>query len=191
MALQEIEFELTKAQYERMGYPRLEQGQPLSLVLDVGVLLPEPGVGDWYEVQEAPLPDRFEEVGRAQYAFTGKILEAEHFMEQDEQTGVVLVECAGVPLRVTCGPGADGRLPFGTWEGRTFTGVGTLVATVEDDYTTVIGGTVGVTLWNFRRLSLLPGDPFFGHWHETSELLTSPFTHDRVLVTARLHRKGL
>ena len=50
---------------------------------------------------------------------------------------------------------------------------------------------MGVTLWSFRRLSLTPGDPFFGHWHDTSELLTSPFAYDRVLVTARLHRKGL
>jgi hypothetical protein len=191
MPLREIEFELSSAQFQQMGYPRMEQGQPLTLILDGGILLPDPGADDWFAVQEAPLPGHFIQVGRARYAFTGRILEADIFKEAGEETALLLVDCDGVALRITCAPQAEGMLPFGTWETRTISGLLRLQGVVEDDFTSAIGKPVGVTLWGFRRLSLGPGDPFFGQWHESDELLSTPFHYDRVLINARLHREGI
>ena len=53
--LPQIEFELSAEQFALMGFPRLQQGLPLSAVLDGGVLLPEPGPDPWYTVQKEPL----------------------------------------------------------------------------------------------------------------------------------------
>jgi len=101
------------------------------------------------------------------------------------------VRCDDVPLRVLCGPQADGRLPFGTWETRTLTGLCRLYGVVEEDYSVGVGEPVDVTIWQFRRLALGPGDAVFGQWHESDALPGSPFGHDRVVVTARIHGKGL
>lgn len=215
MALTPIEFELSAEQFARMGYPRLRQGEPLSVVLDAGVLLPnDPSADAWFTVQQEPLPTRFEQVWRAAYAFTGQIEEADILgglfewneasasddaereaalseAVDSEQTATLLVNCSGVPLRVTCAPNEDGRLPFGTWESRHLTGVGRLHGIVDDAFESSISQPVGVTLWSFRRLMLTPGDPFFGQWHESSELLDTPFHYDRVVIEARLHRKGV
>ena len=46
----------------------------------------------------------------------------------------------------------------------------------------------GVTIWGFQRLVLQPGDPLFGQWHESTELLPLPLHYDRVVVVARVHR---
>ncbi len=59
MPLDEIEFELSAEQYAAMGYPGLRQGQPLTVLLDGGLLLPEAGALTWYSVQKEPLPARF------------------------------------------------------------------------------------------------------------------------------------
>ncbi len=191
-----IEFDLSAEQFERMGYPQLTQGQPLSVILDAGVLLPDVRAEAWFAVQPEPLPPRFTQVWRAAYAFSGQIQAADIVKEAGEngageQTATLVVECDGVPLRVTCAPQADGRLPYGTWETRWLTGLGRLSGIVEDDFSSPIGESVGVTAWNFRRLVLTPGDPKFGEWHESSELLSTPFRYDRVVVEARLHRRSV
>src|SRR5690554_1297922 len=108
MALAEIEFELTAQQFALMDYPRLAQGQSLDLQLETGVLLPEPGAEAWFTVQKEPLAQRFVQVMRAQYAFTGPIREAEIADEEEVQTAHLLVQCGDIPLRVTCGPHEDG-----------------------------------------------------------------------------------
>jgi hypothetical protein len=191
MPLPEIEFELTASQYERMGFPGLRQGQPLSVVLDAGVLLPDVSAEGWYTVQKEPLPPRFVNVGPAWFAFSGQIIEAELLTEEDEQTGVLTIDCGVAPLRVTCAPQADGRLPYGAWETRHLAGIGRVVGVVEDDFRGGVGQTTDVTIWRFRRLILRPGDPLFGQWHESAELAPLPFHYDRIVVTARVHRRGI
>ena len=69
MPLTEIEFELPALQYQRMGYPGLKQGEPLTVILDGGVLLPDPGADSWFAVQKEPPAPRFKQVGPAFYAF--------------------------------------------------------------------------------------------------------------------------
>ncbi len=73
MALTEIEFELPALQYERMNYPNLKPGEALTVILDAGVLLPEPAAPSWFAVQQAPLPMCLKRVGPALYAFSGQI----------------------------------------------------------------------------------------------------------------------
>ncbi len=201
MTLAEIEFELPAQQYELMGYPGLRQGQSLSVTFDAGVLLPDPAAESWFGVQQAPLPACLTLVGPATYAFAGQIEEADLFrvesgaageaetsLETGTETGVVLVQCGDVAIRVTCAAQEDGMLPWGTWETRYLTGLGRLQGIVEDDYHSAIGRPQGVTIWRFRRLVLRPGDPLFGQWHETLDLPPSPYRYDRIIVTARVHR---
>lgn len=187
----EIEFELAAAQFSLMGYPLLEQGRSLSLVLDAGVLLPDPAAESWFTVQQEPLPTQLHRVGPAFYAFAGQIREAELLQDGGEEMAILLVDCGGVPLRMMCAPGEDGRLPFGTWETRYLTGLGRLQGIVEEDYSSAIGENVGVILWGVRRLILSPGDPLFGQWRETSDLPATPFRYDKVLIQARLHKQGV
>lgn len=191
MALTEIEFELPASQYELMGYPGLQQGQALSLLLDGGVLLPDPAAESWFAVQPEPLPSLFKQIGRARYAFSGRIDAAEIEYGPDEQMAVLLVDCGVVALRVTCAPEEDGRLPYGTWETRYIAGIAHIQGIIEDDYSSGIGHNIGATIWDFRRLVLTPGDPNFGEWHESAELPPTPYHHDQVLVTARLHTNEL
>lgn len=191
MALPEIEFELSAYQYELMGYPGIRQGEPLSVVLDAGVLLPDVSAESWFAVQKEALPQQFVNVGPATYAFAGQIVEAELVTEDDEQTAVLLVDCGIVRVRVTCAPQADGRLPYGTWETRYFSGVGRVQGIVEDEFETGIGHPTNLTVWQFRRLILRPGDPLFGQWHASVELLPLPLHYDRVVVTARVHRERI
>ena len=195
MALAEIEFELPATQYELMGYPGLHQGESLALVLDAGVLLPDPAAEGWFAVRQEPLSPRLALIGPATYAFAGQIVEADLFKsdgpETASETAVVVVQCGDVALRVTCAPQEDGMLPWGTWETRYLTGVGRLQGIVEEDFHATIGRPQGVTIWRFRRLVLVPGDPLFGQWHESVELLPSPFRYDRIIVTARVHRDRL
>ncbi len=188
MALTEIEFDLSAQQLALMDYPALVQGQPLSVQLDAGLLLPDPGSESWFTVQKAAWPSCFIQVGRATYAFSGQILEAELEKQDGMETATLLVQCGEVPLRVTCGPGRDGRLPEGTWETRYLAGVSRVHGLVEDDYAVPIGRPVGVTIWQFRRLRLQPGDPLFGQWHVSETLPPSPLGVDRLVVVARLHR---
>ena len=191
MPLPEIEFELSADQYASMGYPGLRQGQALSLVLDAGVLIPDPVADSWYTVRPEPLSPQLAHVGPALYAFAGQIVDAD--LQKDEtgsESAVVLVNCGFVHVRVTCAPREDdGRLPWGTWETRYLTGFGRLQGLVEEDYGTAVGRPFGVTIWGFRRLVLAPGDPLFAQWHETDELLPMPFQYDRIFVKARVHRE--
>jgi len=191
MALPEIEFELSAYQYELMGFPGIRQGEPLSVVLDAGVLLPDVSAESWFVVQKEVLPTQFVRVCPALYAFAGQIVEAELVMEDDEQTAVLLVDCGIVRLRVTCAPQADGRLPYGTWETRHLSGIGRVQGIVEDEFKTGIGHPTNVTVWRLQRLILRPGDPLFGQWHESVELLPLPLHYDRVIVTARIHRERI
>lgn len=186
----EIEFVLTSAQHEAMGYAGLRQGQSLSMVLDMGVLLPSPAAEQWFAVQQEPLQPQFVQIGPAMYAFAGQIREAELFTEGGEETALLTVEC-GVPLRVTCAPMEDGRLPFGTWETRYLAGVSRLQGVIEEDFSLSLGEYVGVTVWGVRRLILAPGDPLFGEWRETTELPATPFTYDQVLIQGHVHRRGV
>ena len=196
MPLAEIEFELSAQQYELMGYPALHQGEPLSVVLDAGVLLPDWSAESWFAVQPEPLPPALVNIGPALYAFAGQIVEADVFRsspaagspDAGAQTAVVTVNCGDAFVRVTCAPQEDGLLPWGTWETRYLTGVGRLQGIVEENYDTAVGRQVGVTIWRFRRLVLRPGDPLFGRWHETVDLPPAPYQYDRVIVTARVHR---
>jgi hypothetical protein len=192
MALAEIEFELPARQFELMGYPALRQGESLSVILDAGVLLPDPSAESWFTVQKEPLPACLKLIGPATYAFAGQIVEADLFRVEEgiagAESGVVLVQCGDVAVRVTCAPQEDGVLPWGTWETRYLTGIGRLQGIVEEDFHSAIGRQQGITIWQFRRLILSPGDPLFGQWHETVDLLPSPYRYDRIIVTARVHR---
>ena len=191
----EVEFELSAEQYQLMGYPNLMQGESLTVELETEMLFPDPGVDGWFAVQKEALAPRFLQVSPATYAFTGQIEAAEiekaSAESGNEEQAVLLVRCGDVPLRVYCGPAEDGRLPYGTWETRYLTGMSRIRGIVESDFSTAIGEPTGLALWGFRRLVLTPGDPVFGQWHETDSLLASPFTYDRVFVTARLHRNRL
>jgi hypothetical protein len=191
MPLAEIEFELPADQYELMGYRGLQQGESLSVVLDAGVLLPDPAAESWFAVRPEPLEAKFVQIGPAAYAFGGQIVEADLFKSEGAETGVVLVKCGDAVIRVTCAPQEDGMLPWGTWETRYLAGVGRIQGIVEEDFQSGVGRPQGVTIWRFRRLVLTPGDPLFGQWHETIELLPSPFRYDRIFVTARVHRDRL
>lgn len=190
MSSTEIEFELSALQYELMDFPGLRQGQSLNLILDSAVLLPDLGAENWFTVQQEPLPYRFVHVGWATYAFAGLIAEADIVRDDGIESATLLVDCGSVLLRVTCGPQDDDTLPYGTWETRYISGVTHLYATVEDEYASDVGQNVGVTLWGFRRLMLNPGDPMFGQWYESVELLPHPFTYDRVVVIARAHDRS-
>ncbi len=185
----EVEFELSAEQFELMGYPRLTQGQPLSVIFDTGVLLPDPAAPAWFTVQKEPLPQRLEQVGRARYAFTGQILEADIVKDDGFELATLLVQTGELFFRAVCAPNDDGRLPFGTWETRTITGVAGLHGIVEDDYSSPIGRPMGVTIWRFRRLVLAPGDTHFGTWYTSDDLPDSPYRYDQVVVEGRLHRQ--
>lgn len=188
MALREIEFELPAEQYDGMGCPGLQQGQSLTVLLDGGLLSPGPEAESWYAVSRQPWPGRLVQVGRARYGLSGQIQEADLFREEEMQLAAVVVDCDGIPVRALCLPQDDGDLPFGVWETRYLTGFTRLAGIVEEDYRLPVGRSLGVTLWGFRRLVLTPGDPKFGQWHESAELLPMPYRYDRVLITARVHR---
>lgn len=191
MALTEIEFDLSAQQYELMGFPALRQGQSLDVQLEMGPLLPEPGGESWFAVQPEKLTPQFVQTGRAHYALIGQIAQADVQKEEGMESAALVVESGIAPVRVLCAPKADGRLPYGTWETRYLTGLGRLYGVVEEDFSLTVGERIGVTVWSFRRLILTPGDPNFGQWHEAVELPSAPFTYDRLVVTARLHRRGL
>jgi len=188
MPLTEIEFELSAEQYQRMGYPTLTQGEALTIELESELLLPEAGIDGWFAVRKEAIAPRFTQVAPATYAIAGLIEQAEILYEDEQQSAMLLVNCGDIPLRVNCGASADGRLPEGTWETRYLTGLSRIQGIVESDFATSIGQPVGVTIWGFRRLILTPGDPVFGQWHESDTLLATPFTYDRLFITARLHR---
>ena len=190
MPLSEIEFELSASQYELMGFPGLQQGESLSLVLDGGILLPESGAEHWYAVQPEKLEKRFVRVGPATYAFAGQIVEAEIEYGR-EQLAFLSIDCGPVHLRVTCAPGEDGQLPYGTWETRYISGLAYVQGIVEDSYENPVGRNLNVILWNFQRLVLTPGDAVFGEWHESGDLPPAPIGMDRIFVTARVHREGI
>jgi hypothetical protein len=191
MALTEIEFELSPQQFEAMNYPHLRQGQPLDVQLQTGELLPEPGTDGWYAVRQEPLSPTLVQLGRGWVAFAGQIEQADIVKDEGLETAALVVECGVAPLRVMCAPQADGTLPYGTWETRYVVGTGRLYGVVEEDFTVGVGERIGVTIWGFQRLILAPGDPAFGEWHESVELLPTPYQYDRVVVTARIHRRGV
>ena len=188
--LPQIEFELSAEQFARMGFPRLQQGLPLTAVLDGGVLLPEPGPDPWYAVQKGPLAPRFTQIGPALYAFAGQIVEAD-IEYGSAQMAVVVVNCGIVTLRVACAPNDDGVLPEGTWETRYAAGFAPVQAIVEESFSSSVGRTVDLSMWGFRRLLLSPNDSAFGTWHPSSEIPPAPFTSDRLLIQARVHRQGI
>jgi hypothetical protein len=185
----ELEFELSAEQYEMMGFPGLQQGESLTLTLDAGVLLPDPAAEAWFAVQKEPLPALFKRVAPATYVFAGQIQAAEIVKNDGEESAALSVDCGGVPVRVTCAPQADGRLPYGTWETRYLTGYGRIQGIVEDDYTITVGKTVDVIVWSFQRLVLTPGDPLIGEWRESETLAPAPYRYDRVIIKARPHRQ--
>ncbi len=187
----EVEFELSAEQYRLMGYPGLTQGEALTVELETDVLLPDAGTDGWFTVQKERLAPHFAPVAPASYAFSGQIEAAEINTDDGQESAVLLVQCGEIPLRVTCGPNAQGRLPYGTWETRQCTGLGRVYGIVESSFASSIGQPIGVTIWRFRRLVLTPGDAVFGQWHASEQLPATPFTQDRVLVTARLHRNRL
>jgi hypothetical protein len=188
MALSEIEFQLSPQQFELMGYPHLQQGQPLDVQLQTGELLPEAGTEAWYSVRKEPLSPQLIQVGQAHYAFAGQIIQAELVKEEGLETAELVVQCGVAPVRVMCAPQADGTLPYGTWETRFAAGIGRLYGLVEEDFSVGVGERIGVTIWNFRRLVLTPGDAAFGQWYESIELLPTPYRFDRVVVTAHIHK---
>jgi hypothetical protein len=188
--INEIEFELSAEQYERMGYPGLQQGESLTVTLDADYLLPDPAADAWFAVRKEPWPALFKPVAPATYIFAGQIKQAEIGYEGGEQSAVLLVDC-GLPLRVTCGSQADGRLPEGVWETRYLTGYGRVLGIVEDDFASAVGQTIDVTVWSIRRLVLTPGDPVIGEWRISESLPPVPYRYDRVLITARRHRSVL
>jgi len=190
MTLPEIEFELSAAQYKLMGFPGLQQGESLSLVLDGGILLPDSGAEHWYAVQAEPLEKRFVRIGPATYAFAGQIVEADIEYGR-EQLAYLSIDCGAAHLRVTCAPGGDGQMPYGTWETRHICGLAYVQGIVEDSYENPVGRNLNVIIWHFQRLVLAPGDAVFGEWHETSELPPHPLGVDRVFVTARIHKEGV
>lgn len=185
--LTEIEFDLPALQFELMGYPPIKQGHSLTVTLDAGVLSPDLAEPFWFVVQKEPLLHRFEHVGRAVYAFSGQIVEADIVKEDGVETATVLIKAGDVTFRATCAPDVDGRLPYGTWETRTITGLARFQGIVEDDFASPIGAPVSVMVWRFRRLVLTPGDPLFGAWHESDDLLPVPYRYDRVLVVGKIH----
>lgn len=184
----EVEFELSATQHEKLGPVTLSQGQPIELTLETSVLLPDPSSESWFTVQPDPITPRFERVSPGTYAFSGKIQDAEIENEDGDQIAFLLVACSNVQFRVICGPGADGRLPWGTWESRYLTGVSRLHGLIEDDYATSIGHTFGATIWQVSRLILTPGDLLFGQWHHGSELTAAPYSYDKIFITSRLHK---
>ena len=188
--LPQIEFELSAEQFALMDFPRLQQGLPLTAVLDGGVLLPEPGPDPWYAVQKDPLSPRFIHIGPALYAFAGQIVEADIEYGRT-QMAVVVVDCGIVTLRVACAPNHDGVLPEGTWETRFAAGFAPIQAIVEESFASAVGRTVDVSMWEFRRLLLSPSDDAFGMWYTSSEIPPTPFTCDRLLIEARVHRQGI
>jgi len=191
MPLTEFEFTLPAVQYQLMNYPKLTQGESLTVELETDLLLPEPGGESWFAVQSEAVAPRFSHVAPATYAIAGKILEAEIIREEEQESAILLVDCGEFPLRVSCGPAEDGRLPYGTWETRYLVGLSRIYGIVESDFATSIGEPIGVTIWGFRRLVLAPGDPVFGQWHESDVLPATPFTFDHVVVSAHLHRNRL
>lgn len=186
----QIEFELSAEQFGLMGYPRLQQGLPLSAVLDGGVLLPDPGPDPWYAVQKERLASRLTRVGPALYAFAGEIVEADIEYGRS-QMAVIVVDCGIVSLRVACAPTEEGTLPEGTWETRFAAGFAPIQAIVEESFASAVGRTVDFSMWGFRRLLLSPGDDAFGRWHESVEVPPAPFSCDRLLIEARVHRQGI
>lgn len=191
MPLIEIEFVLTSSQFALMDHPGLTQGRSITLTIDGGVLLPDPAAESWFTVQKDPLAAQFVRIAPATYAFTGQIIEAKLFKDDGEETAVLLVQCGDVPLRVICAPNEDGRLPFGTWETRYISGLCRVQGILDDDFATGIGQTIDATVWGVNRLVLTPGDPKYGEWHETTELATSPYIYDLVVISARLHRNSI
>ncbi len=188
--LPQIEIELSAEQFALMGFPRLQQGLPLTAVLDGGVLLPEPGPDPWYAVRKEPLTPRFTQIGPALYAFAGQIVEAD-IQYGSSQMAVIVVDCGFVTLRVACAPNDDGVLPEGTWETRYAAGFAPVQAIVEESFSSPVGRTVDLSMWGFRRLLLSPNDSAFGAWHPSSEIPPAPFTCDRLLIKARVHRQGI
>ena len=186
MPLTEIEFELSPQQFEMMGYPHMQQGQPLDVQLQTGELLPEPGADAWYAVRKEPLSPQLIAVGRGLYAFAGQITQADIIKDEGLETAALIVQCGVAPVRLMCAPQTDGALPYGTWETRYIAGTGRLYGVVEEDFAVGVGERIGVTIWGFQRLILTPGDPAFGQWHESIDLLPTPYRYDRVLVTARI-----
>ena len=184
----ELEFELSALQFEWMGYVGLKQGEPLTVTLESDVLLPDPAASSWFAVQKESWPTRFERIAPATYAFAGQIEAAEIENTNGSETAVLLVKCGEIPLRVICAPEENGRLPFGTWETRFLTGVSRIHGLVEDDFQTSIGQSVDVTIWHVLRLVLTPGDAVFGQWHESDQLMPTPYRYDRVVIQSRLHR---
>ena len=136
------------------------------------------------------LEKRFVRVGPAIYAFAGQIVEAEIEYGQ-EQVAWLSVDCGPVALRITCAPGEDGQLPYGTWETRSISGLASVQGIVEESYDLPVGRNTDVIIWNFRRLVLTPGDAVFGEWHESADLPPAPIGVDKVFVTARVHREGV
>ena len=191
MPLPEIAFELSPQQFELMGYPHLRQGQPLDVQLQTSELLPEPGAEGWYRVRQEPWPSQLILVERGSYAFAGQITLADIVKDEGLETAALVVQCGVAPIRVMCAPQADGTLPYGTWETRYVAGTGRLYGLVEEDFAVGVGEQIGVTVWGFQRLILSPGDSAFGQWHESTELLPTPYLYDRVVVTARIHRRGM
>lgn len=187
----DIEFELPAFQHELMGYAGLKQGEPVTVTLESDVLLADPAASGWFAVQKEPLPTRFIRVAPATYAFTGQIMAAELEKSDGAETAVLLVQCGDIAVRVICAPDEEGRLPFGVWETRYLTGVSRLHGILEDDFQTAIGKPMDVTIWQFRRLVLTPGDAVFGQWYETDTLPPTPYHYDRIIIESRLHRSRL
>jgi len=92
---------------------------------------------------------------------------------------------------VACAPNDDGVLPEGTWETRYAAGFAPVQAIVEESFSSPVGRTVDLSMWGFRRLLLSPSDSAFGTWHPSSEIPPAPFTSDRLLIQARVHRQGI
>jgi len=184
----ELEFELPAFQHKLSGFAAMKQGEPLTVTLESDILLPDPAANSWFVVQKEPLPERFVRIAPATYAFSGQIQAAEIEKDEGEERATLLVQCGEIPLRVTCAADESGRLPFGTWETRFLTGISRIHGLLEDDFHTAIGQSIDVTIWNFRRLSLTPGDAVFGQWHESDVLMPSPYHYDHVVIECRLHR---
>ncbi len=191
MALTEIEFELPAEQFELISFPNLQQGQFMTVQLETDVVSPDWALPSWYAVQKEHVEPRFVHVGPSQYAFAGQISDANIMDIEGGASALLIVQCGDIPLRVLCAPKEDGQLPYGTWETRHISGLSRISAIIEDDYMSPVGEQVDVTIWSFRRLVLRPGDAQFGRWHESTELVPTPYRHDRVLVTARVHRKPI
>lgn len=191
LPFKEVEFEFSAEQHQLLGAVELSQGHPLELTFETSVLLPEPSSESWFSVQQEPLDSQFVRISAGTYAFSGQIQEAEIHKEDEGEIAFLLVMCGNVPLRVICGPGEDGRLPWGTWETRYLTGVSRIQGILEDNFATGIGVTIGATVWSVARLVLSPGDPNFGEWYETDSLPPSPYNHDKIFITTHLHRQGI